>query len=102
MGDKKILLITGGNTGLGYEVVRALCASPQAYEILLGSRSPEKGTKAVQSLQAEFPNSASHLSMVQIDIEDQSSIETLFNDVQSKYGKLDILVNNAGETIPLI
>ena len=34
MSDKNIVLITGANTGLGYEAVRALCASDRVYEIL--------------------------------------------------------------------
>ncbi|KAJ2992056.1 hypothetical protein NUW58_g2305 [Xylaria curta] len=40
--DKKILFITGGNTGLGLEAVKALCQSQNAYEIIIGCRTVSK------------------------------------------------------------
>ncbi|KAJ4128311.1 hypothetical protein NW754_002303 [Fusarium falciforme] len=96
MDGKKIVLITGANTGLGYEIVRALAGSDKAYEILLGGRSIEKAQSAAESARAEFPNSQSSIRPVQIDIEDDKSIDALFNEVKGNYGKLDALINNAG------
>lgn len=96
MTDKNLVLITGANTGLGYEIVRALCASEQVYEILLGGRSIEKAKKASEDAKTEFPQTKSVLSPVQIDIEDDNSINALFDHVQKTYGRLDTLINNAG------
>ena len=96
MSNRTIVLITGGNTGIGYETVKALYASSNAHTILMGSRSLEKAHVAISTVQSEIPNSNSNIVPVQIDIEDDNSIETAFKEVYSKYGKVDALVNNAG------
>ncbi|KAI1114107.1 hypothetical protein F5Y14DRAFT_451287 [Nemania sp. NC0429] len=94
--DKKILLITGGNTGLGFETVKALLQSPIAYDIIIGSRTVSKGEDAITELKKEFPQSASTLSVLQIDLESDESLEKAVSELTSKYGRLDILVNNSG------
>lgn len=96
--DRTIVFITGANTGIGYETVRALAASSVSYEILLGSRSVEKGEKAIQAAVKEFPAAAGHISVVQIDIESDASIEAAFETIKTKYGRLDVLINNSGKS----
>jgi NAD(P)-dependent dehydrogenase (short-subunit alcohol dehydrogenase family) len=96
MPPNKVVLITGGNTGVGFETVKALCKEPTAYYILMGTRSLEKGEAAIVSLKNEIPDTASIVSAVQVDIESDDSIKKAFEYVSSKYGKLDVLVNNAG------
>ncbi|KAF4910007.1 Short-chain dehydrogenase/reductase tropE [Colletotrichum viniferum] len=66
--NKKVVLVTGCNTGLGLEVVKALYASPCPYQIIIGCRTVVK----------------------------DSSIETAVQDIKSRFGRLDVLVNNAG------
>lgn len=95
-GDKKIILITGANTGLGFEIVRALCSSAEQYQILLGGRSVERAEEAVKKALEEHPKTQSGIEAVQIDIDDDKSMDSLFQQVQSKYGRLDVLINNAG------
>jgi NAD(P)-dependent dehydrogenase (short-subunit alcohol dehydrogenase family) len=100
MAETSIVLITGGNTGIGYETVKALYASPQAHTILMGSRSLEKAKEAISTLQGEVTETKSEVVSIQIDIEDDSSIENAFKEVESKYGHIDALVNNAGKSRP--
>ncbi|KAF7554588.1 hypothetical protein G7Z17_g2771 [Cylindrodendrum hubeiense] len=92
----KTIFITGANTGIGYQIIRALAASPSPYTILLGSRSLSKADAAVESLAAEFPSTKSTITPIQIDIEDDSSIAAAAKTIEAKYGHLDALVNNAG------
>lgn len=99
MATKRIVLVTGANTGLGYQIVRALSGSDRSYEILLGGRSIEKARKAADDARTEFPDSQSRIHPVQIDIEDDASIATLFEKVEEDFSKLDVLINNAG-TVP--
>lgn len=102
MTDPRIVLITGGNTGIGYESVKALYASPQPHTILMGSRSLEKAENSISKLKAEVLESESEVVPIQIDIEDDASIEKAFREVESKYGRLDTLVNNAGKCLPFL
>lgn len=96
MSGKTIVFITGANTGLGYEVVKALCKSSKAYEILLGSRSASKGDEAISSIKQEVPTSTSSIATVPIEMESDESIQDAYNTISSKYGRIDTLINNAG------
>lgn len=96
MDHKIIVLVTGANTGLGFEMIRALCSSEKAYEVLVGGRSLVKAEEATNAVMKEFPSTRSRVWPVQVDIEDDESIQSIFAEVQTKFGRLDALVNNAG------
>ena len=96
MASSEVVLVTGANTGLGYQIIRALYGSDKAYTILLGGRSLAKVDQAIKSTTEEFPSSPSQLSAIQVDIEDDESIQKAFEAVQIKFGRLDALINNAG------
>ncbi|KAF5263297.1 hypothetical protein FOXYS1_5967 [Fusarium oxysporum] len=95
MDGRKLVLVTGANTGLGFQIVKAICSSDTEYEVLVGGRSIQKAEQAIMSLKEQFPSS--HLHAIQVDIEDDASIVSAFEYVKTKYGKLDALINNAGE-----
>ena len=97
--SSSVVLVTGGNTGIGYETVKALYASSQPHTILMGSRSLEKAEASIAKLKSEVPESKNEILALQVDIEDDQSIEKAFGEVQGKWGKLDGLVNNAGTYI---
>lgn len=90
------VLVTGGNTGLGLEIVRSLAKDAASYNIIIGSRDLANGEEALAQLQKEFPDSPSKLSAVQIDISSDSSIQGAVDHVGQHFGKLDVLINNAG------
>jgi NAD(P)-dependent dehydrogenase (short-subunit alcohol dehydrogenase family) len=94
--DRKTVLVTGANTGLGYQIIRSLCASEKPYDILLAGRSLAKAKKATDDVVQEFPSTHSHISAIQVDIEDDDSIHAAVQAVQNLFGKLDFLINNAG------
>ncbi|KAF1939944.1 NAD(P)-binding protein [Clathrospora elynae] len=96
MAESSIVLITGANTGIGYETVKALYTSAQPHTILMGSRSLAKANDAIFKLRSEVSDSKAQVVPIQIDIEDDASIENACKEVKSKYGRLDALVNNAG------
>ena len=95
--SETIILVTGANTGLGLETVKSLLRSSRAYTVLLGGRNFDKATAAAESVRKEYPESTSTVAPVQVDIEDDASIEGLKVRVEREWGRLDVLVNNAGE-----
>lgn len=102
MAPNPIILITGANTGLGFQTVRSLCQSSKAYIILLGGRNLEKANAAVKEVQEEFPQTSNTIVPVQVDIEDDDSIAKAFTLVSNQYGRLDVLINNAGKSYFLL
>ncbi|KAE8440523.1 hypothetical protein EG329_007269 [Mollisiaceae sp. DMI_Dod_QoI] len=94
--DKNVVLITGANTGLGLEIVKALYKTTESYNIIAGSRLVSNGETAVAAVQQEIPSSSSTLSVVQVDLTSDESIKDALENIESKFGRLDILVNNGG------
>lgn len=94
--SKSVTLVTGANTGIGYEIVKALYESPTSYEIILGGRTLSKVETAKNKLTSEFPSSPSTLSTLQVDISSDASIEAASTAIKTRHGRLDILINNAG------
>ncbi|GKT47431.1 short-chain dehydrogenase/reductase tropE [Colletotrichum spaethianum] len=95
MADRKIVLITGANKGLGYQAVKTLLGSKQKYHVFLGSRDFDKGRSAAETAIAEV-KSHSTVEPLQLDIESDASIKDAFETVKSRVGKIDALINNAG------
>ncbi|KAJ7844125.1 hypothetical protein B0H14DRAFT_2777697 [Mycena olivaceomarginata] len=94
--NKQVVLITGANAGLGYEVVKALYATSTPYELIVGSRTLSKGEDAIKSLKSEVPSSPSTLSVLQVDLSSDASLEAAVASISSTHGHLDVLINNAG------
>ena len=101
MASSKIALITGANSGIGYEAVKALLQSSKPYHVLLGARSEEKAKQAIESLQKECPDSENTMEAVPVDLASDDSITKAFEQVKSKPGQLDVLINNAGATFDI-
>ena len=80
-----VTLITGANKGLGYETARQLIE--RGHCVYLGARNPERGKEAASELGAR---------LVQLDVTDDSSVETALGVIAENEGHLDVLVNNAG------
>ncbi|HEY1650461.1 MAG TPA: SDR family NAD(P)-dependent oxidoreductase [Acidimicrobiales bacterium] len=80
-----VTLITGANKGLGYETARQLIE--RGHTVYLGARNAERGEVAAAALGGQF---------VQLDVTDDSSVETALAAIAERAGQLDVLVNNAG------
>jgi len=90
------ILVTGANKGIGYAIVEALFAGETPYDIILTSRDAQLGDQAVKEIQEKYPKSPSALSIHQLNVNDEKSVQDLVTWLQKTYGKLDVLVNNAG------
>lgn len=86
-----IAIVTGANTGIGYEAARRLAVDYQ-YEVILACRSLSKGQAAVQAIQTEFPQA--HVRVMQLDLSDFDSIRSFVHEFSEQ--SIDVLINNAG------
>ena len=90
-----IALVTGANSGLGLESVRALAARHAT--VILACRSRSRGETAKTRLMEE---GLSRLDLLDLDLADLDSVEQAADTVREQYGQLDVLLNNAGVMAP--
>jgi NAD(P)-dependent dehydrogenase (short-subunit alcohol dehydrogenase family) len=87
----KIVLITGANKGIGFEVARQLGRS--GFTVLLGARDASRGEAAATKLRAE----GSDVRPVIADLGRAHETATaLAGKIEKEFGHLDVLINNAG------
>ncbi|XP_028279923.1 carbonyl reductase [NADPH] 1-like [Parambassis ranga] len=87
----KVIVVTGGNKGIGLAIVRVLCKQFQG-DVYLTARDVGRGQAAVESLASEGLKPLFH----QLDINDLNSITAAAAFFKEKYGGVDVLINNAG------
>ena len=88
----KVVIVTGGNSGLGYESVKAFAMKDA--EVILASRSLEKGEEARSAILQAVPEGK--IQVMQLDLGDLESVRAFAADFKKKHKRLDILLNNAG------
>jgi NAD(P)-dependent dehydrogenase (short-subunit alcohol dehydrogenase family) len=88
----KIILVTGANSGIGYEATR-LFAKKNA-EVIMACRSLERAQQAFDTIREEFPKAK--LVILTVDLGSFSSIRHFAQEVKKKYDHIDVLLNNAG------
>ena len=90
MNQNEVALVTGGNKGIGREIVRQL--GLRGLTVYLAARNPELGTAAA----AELKDEGLDVRFVQLDVTDVESVDAAAKQVEADSGRLDVLVNNAG------
>jgi NAD(P)-dependent dehydrogenase (short-subunit alcohol dehydrogenase family) len=91
-GRAKVAIVTGSNTGIGYETARSL-AVDYGMTVVLACRSRSKGEAAAQKIQREGGTAVFAL----LDLSSSQSIKTFSNSMREKFNKqVGILVCNAG------
>lgn len=88
-----LAIVTGANTGIGYETARSLAIDYQ-YSVVLACRSLEKGRIAVAAIQTESP--LAQVRAVQLDLSDFQSIRSFVQEFQQETSSIAVLINNAG------
>ena len=96
VGQSKVILITGGNSGVGYEACKIFVEAEKPYHVLCAARSDEKASTAVKSIQAECLKAKNTIEPLTLDINDDASIKKAVAQVTKSPGVLDVLINNAG------
>lgn len=89
-------VISGGNSGIGYEAARMLGANGAAVTILC--RNEEKAANAIEALKAAAPRGA--YDAVPLDLESLTSVADAATALRKRHDKIDGLINNAGIMMP--
>lgn len=87
-------LITGGTSGIGFQIARSYLNSE--CKVIITGRSQERLDIAYNKLVAENPNWKNRLCSCEMDVSKVSSINSIVDELVRKVGRIDILVNNAG------
>lgn len=88
--QNKIVVITGGSSGLGEVTARHL--AEHGATVVLGARRLER----LQSIVDDIKANGGQAMAVQTDVTDRSQVQKLVDTAVSEYGRIDVMLNNAG------
>ncbi len=91
MTQAKTVLLTGGTSGIGYELGKIF--SKNGYDIIIVSRNGNALKKTADALSSQYANSVRWLAT---DLSQTSSTREIFEKMQKENIAIDVLVNNAG------
>jgi NAD(P)-dependent dehydrogenase (short-subunit alcohol dehydrogenase family) len=85
-------VITGANTGLGYETAAALAA--KGAHVVLAVRNLDKGRNAANRITAAARGAS--VSVQELDLSSLESVRAAADELKSRHATIDLLINNAG------
>jgi NAD(P)-dependent dehydrogenase (short-subunit alcohol dehydrogenase family) len=88
----KTVIVTGANSGIGYEAARELALNGAT--VILACRNLEKGEAALEQILKEYPQT--DIDLQQLDLADLGSVQRFAEKFLAEYDRLDILINNGG------
>ena len=92
--SQKIAVVTGGGTGVGKAITKALVAD--GYEVVVTGRREAVLRDAADAIDP------AHVHPIACDVADRAAVAELFAAVEKQFGRLDLLVNNAGVFSPSV
>lgn len=90
--DGKVVVVTGGNTGIGKEAAVGL--AELGAHVVITSRNPARGSEAVAEIRDRSGSSAAEA--MALDLASFPSIRSFASDLLARTDRLDVLLNNAG------
>ena len=88
----KTVLVTGANSGIGFEAARVL--AERGADLIMACRSPERGRDAEQRIRSQVPDA--RLEVRPLDLTSLASVRELARWVNDSRAQLHVLINNAG------
>jgi NAD(P)-dependent dehydrogenase (short-subunit alcohol dehydrogenase family) len=89
----QVAIVTGSNTGIGYEAARQLLSFSLSY-LIVAVRSVPKGVEAAETLRKIDPNAK--VEVWELDMASYDSITAFSNRCRTELSRLDIAILNAG------
>jgi NAD(P)-dependent dehydrogenase (short-subunit alcohol dehydrogenase family) len=94
--EGKIAIVTGSNTGIGFDTARMLAENDA--KVILAVRTLEKGDTAAERIRQKYADADIHV--MKLDLADLESVNKFAEEFKSEFSNLDLLINNAGVMIP--
>jgi NAD(P)-dependent dehydrogenase (short-subunit alcohol dehydrogenase family) len=91
----RIAVVTGANTGIGFEAARVL--AERGATVVLACRSQERAESAVARI---GPSAGGKVATVRLNLASLASVRQAAQDLRDRYERLDLLINNAGLMMP--
>jgi len=88
----RVAVITGANTGLGYESARAL--AEHGAHVVLAVRNVDKGKDAAARITAAYPRA--DVALQELDLTSLDSVRAAAQQLRADHDRIDLLINNAG------
>jgi NAD(P)-dependent dehydrogenase (short-subunit alcohol dehydrogenase family) len=88
----RVAVITGANTGLGYETAAAL--ADHGAHVVLAVRNLDKGKDAAARITAQSPHA--DVALQELDLTSLESVRAAADQLRSEHDRIDLLINNAG------
>ncbi|ORB74038.1 SDR family NAD(P)-dependent oxidoreductase [Mycobacterium scrofulaceum] len=88
----RVAVITGANTGLGYQTAAAL--ADHGARVVLAVRNLDKGKDAAARISAKSPHA--DVALQELDLTSLDSVRTAADQLRSDHDRIDLLINNAG------
>ncbi len=84
---KKVVIVTGGTSGIGFAIAKLYAT--EGADVVIASHNREKGVELAESISADC-------LFIKTDVRDEAEVKKLFATVKKKLGKVDVVVNSAG------
>lgn len=94
--EGRIILVTGGSSGMGYEDALALAGA--GAEVIIAARDPERAAQAIARIRQAVPDAK--VQFEPLDLADLSSVRDLAQRLNQRLPRLDVLINNAAVMAP--
>jgi NAD(P)-dependent dehydrogenase (short-subunit alcohol dehydrogenase family) len=88
----KTVIVTGGNSGLGFESVKAFAL--KGAQVIMACRSVTKGEETKKQLVKFLP--LADITVMELDLTELKSIRSFAAKFKQNHSRLDVLLNNAG------
>lgn len=92
--NNQVFLITGANSGVGFELAKILYQKNGT--VYIAARSESKMKTAIESIKQEFPTSTGRLSSIAVDLSDLRTVRPAAQAFLAQEDRLDVLFHNAG------
>jgi NAD(P)-dependent dehydrogenase (short-subunit alcohol dehydrogenase family) len=91
-GSGLVAVVTGANTGLGFETAQVLAA--RGASVVLAVRDTEKGKRAAARIAGAAPGA--DVTVQHLDLASLDSIRAAADELRARHPRIDVLINNAG------